>query len=1406
MPFRPMQVDTGFNAYVTEQVTPEPPKQVTTLEAWGAALRGDQATLDQAWAETQATIGAAFRMENDVVNTFGLLTKPEFKPDPTFDVVARLKADDLWNDMSEPFLGVGSEQEYLFVKGKIAQEEKDRLALSAAGTGGLIAQMGAGLLSPTILLPFVGGLRGAKAVGMGLTMGFAGGALQEAPLQLNQLTRTAGESASSIAMSTVLGGLLGGGVAFARRDLDKLGQELIDLQVKDMAVAPGAGAISSPRSVGAASAEGPVPQMTRMGFLPKAWDPFWDRHVAPLMSSVSDVVLPNNFSNVPIIGGMAGRRLGDIPIPDLTKMIPTVYNMKSRYGMAHRISAVLEDSGLQIDGATPGGTVANRVRTYDAALATSLSKLEQAYARYRFGTTEVVPGQVTKAKVAGLMTTKEKLSALDFRKAVGRAMREGDQSDIPEVAEMAKVLRTEIYDPLFEAATAEGLFKDIPAELLGDSSYLNRVYDLDLITMRRPEFIRKLADHYNQKLEMQFREQFDKLKVSQQRLQERADDFARPADEVAELREEFEQKLKALEEGRDEELVELEDTIADLKADARALPRGSKDRARLEEEARSLESEGGEALAETRSTRQEINRRLKNLRQAYSQLASRQAAKLDKIERAEDLSFNTLQRLIKKASKLQADFSKVSDETLEAELVKLRNQFAEAAVRYDKNEERIAAVFADDFVDDIPTSPFVQAAKVETQSFDKMTDVAERIEQLDVYDREVGRATLQAAIDDATMRAQSIVERRAVRNARLADQAKDLDPAEAAKRIDDLRTQSSERGQEFFDLWRERGGNNLDPVTGKADFHEHAMTMAERTAEKILGTNIRLPGMDMILNPRDVELARTLDIPSNVLVSDVDGRSFLVDDVQDLAVRYQRTLAPDIELHRALGDFASDMGRNELFLKLNEEVTQQVTKLQEDMKAGINPETGKKVKTPYTQEQIDKRSASLEAEASQVRKNLEAMIGRIRHEWGLPQDPTAISARAAKVASNVNVLRFMNMVLVSSFADVARPIMKHGLLRTMKDGWVPFAKGMVGGPLLREGLTGRHLRATGAALDVVLHSRSSQLFDVGDYVVRGSKFEKALEFGSSKIGVVALFDYWTAGMKQIAGSVANARLMDSLAVVAGGEQASARELAEATQFLAENGVDPTLASMLWRESQKPGGSELVDGQWWPNTEGWSRDARMAYNSAILRNVNNTIITPSVDAPLFMDRNPTRRLFFQFKSFAMASTTRTVMAGLQQRDMAFAVGSMFSLALGAFSYYTYANIVGGKILEEMQADIAKGDYSRFADEAINRSGLLGFGADLQSLAASIPGLNDYATFSGSRSTRQNAGNISELLLGPTFGDLLNTGASIATGAVSPTQGTLHQLRTLMPLQNHFLFRRIFDAIEAGAEGILPERRS
>jgi hypothetical protein len=1359
MPIRPYNLDPGFDTVAP----PKPPSEVENTETftdWFGNVAGTAAVylnpttlLANPFARQQVadTVGAAFRLENPVVAAVDLMTRPAYESDPTFDVEANLKEAGMWEDYRWNYLGVNSAQEFLDVTRRIQQEEKDRALLLSAGPGGVVAAMGAGLLSPTVLLPFIGQLRGLKALGTGAAWGFAGGAADEIPLQMAQETRTAEEGVFAIGASTVLGGILGGAIGYLRKPLEDAAGDMV-------------------RSL----SEPAIPSTPFASIGPKA-------------ASVGAEAAPD----APSAGGLKSALgqekefLGQIS--PVTRVIGQDEIKTDQWIMAQ-----LSDAGMALEGnaqgiaTAVGGTAENNILVHWAKAADVARKLDDAFARYMLGK----QGQASlldrvRSNIAGVMPGRTKLSKSEFRREVGKAMFNGDQHEIAEIAEVAAFTRKRVYEKLYEEGKAAGVFAqsksfDDAAEEIASKaeSYLNRDYNLEVIKAERPRFERILSSHFANKLSGQFQQELEKLLARLDKDGTRLADMKRPEAEVAALQKEFTEKLAQLDAARTEDQVALDDYISDLRSLARDKNLSESQRKDARDMAKMLE-ETGEA-GERQKQRRELKKRLQNLNRSFAMRNQQLKKKLDKIGRSEELSLNTMKAAVRKAQKFLGQLDQLSDENFAKEISELKNRFEQAAQQYDKGEERIAKLLDDpeDKINDLLTQEGKQQDRAE-----RLTNIAEELGNVEDLDREALRAIVAEGLDEALLKASRINGRRFARADRLKEQAADLDPKMIQKEVDGLTKDMNERQANFFDKWQTSGAKSVQVKPGfLPDFNTYAEDIARKVTERILGTNARLAGMDLVMEGKGAELARVLDIDSNLIMD------FLDTDIEHLVSQYIRTIAPDIEIRKKLGDYAPGLGeRNYNFDRRNKEVSDRAKQIEADMLAqGKSPDEIKKAVRKFSNQ------------ADENMRDMSAVIGRLRHEWGLPKDPLAMSARLGRVAMNLNVLRYMGMVTVSSLPDLAAPVMKYGMMRTFRQGWVPFVKG-----LAQLKLTSRELRLAGSALDLVLHSRARAISDVGDYMVRGGKFEKGLEWTTSKIGLVALFDYWTTAMKEITGTVANAKIMDDVRLIMEGG-GNARDRAKATEFLASAGINEDLARAMWKEITKPGGSDMVDGVLWPNTEAWDNAAGAidAYRAAIIRETNRTIITPGVERPLMSDGSLPGKLLFQFKSFALSSTTKVLLSGLQQRDMAVATGSVISLALGALSYYIWANVTGGKALEDFNAalsDFEGEGWKKIMDEAISRSGILASLSLGQDIMSTLP-MDLPVNFSGQRNTRQADNDFIDAVGGPSV-DLLKrlVGALPAedneTGELEWGQRQARQLRLgLGAFQNTLGIRHIYDAIE------------
>lgn len=664
----------------------------------------------------------------------------------------------------------------------------------------------------------------------------------------------------------------------------------------------------------------------------------------------------------------------------------------------------------------------------------------------------------------------------------------------------------------------------------------------------------------------------------------------------------------------------------------------------------------------------------------------------------------------------------------------------------------------------------------------KMDELAGKIEKLDSHDRAKWRAEVEDMMKELADTHAKINAKRAVRNEKLWKQVEALGPEARAKRMAALQLKMKERPQKFLSRWNVKNAgdmrmNDNGLLEGKGDFQAHAEEMARETVGKILGIDRRLAYSDIIKEKRGPELARLLNIPSEKI------KDFLETDIERMLAIYTRTVGSDISVARVFGspDAAED------FAKLTDE--------QQNMLAKIETMTGKDGK-PLPQAEKEKLQYETNKFYTDARKDLMVLLERAKGTRGIPRDAASWSARGAKMAMDLNFMRLMGNVVISSVADPARLVMKYGLTRTFRDAFMPMITNL---KTIR--MSQHEALLAGSGLDPVLHSRAYSMFDIFDDAHRGTPIEKGVHWASTKMGLIAGFDWWTSVIKQVTAGAANAKLLDNIAAIMEGK-VKGKELLKAQEFLARNNLDADLVERIWKEVTNGEGGGKVNGIWLPNTEAWTdAGAKRAYRAALGGEIDSTIITPGFERPNWVDSSIPARMIAQFKSFGMTSTQKTLMAGLQEHDLAFFNGVMSSLALGALSYYLYGVASGGKTYEEMM----NAGPDKWADEAISRSGVTGVFDEVQRIANRVPLLQKYASFSGKQTTRRGGGDLVSETLGPSF-DLLQRAYKIGTEIDQPTKSTLHTVRTLLPLQNVFYLRRLLDKVEQFAGSGLPERRA
>lgn len=620
----------------------------------------------------------------------------------------------------------------------------------------------------------------------------------------------------------------------------------------------------------------------------------------------------------------------------------------------------------------------------------------------------------------------------------------------------------------------------------------------------------------------------------------------------------------------------------------------------------------------------------------------------------------------------------------------------------------------------------------------------------------------------------------------------------------------------------------------EAELQDFAETIVDQVLPTMLGEASRHGAID-VLHKYGEKIAKFIYIDPTVKWS--NGRTwseFLEKDVEKLSRGYVRSMSSDIELWRKFGTVAPAEIKG-VDVKINESKQNPFwTNFLEEQAAR------REAADSIIDEKLKKKELeAIAQEAADFRRDLAVLVGRIRHTHGMPIDPTSFGHRAARVALQLNTQRLMGGVMIASFADPARPIMKAGLLNTFKHGFIPLVK-----DFSRFRMSVRETKYAGTALDVAMHGRSGMMFDLFDELEHGNMFERFMQYGTSRIGIVGLFDYWNAAMKQFAGSVWMGTLADAIDAAGKGTLTKWQKT-----MLAGVNIDEYTAQAMDKLIKNGGGAEVHPGVWLPNTEEWSqlsdetilqavkdrlgpkfdtlgedelpellsqefhrmhkqgRSLQRTFRAAMAQLVDDTIVTPGVERPNWVDASSAGRLISQFRSFTLSSTTKVAQAmGQDARigNMAPVVlGSMFSLAMGALSYYTWAHTVGGRTREKMQNELdaaLSGDgeaLGRWADEAFNRSGLMGVLSEVQKFGERVPGMAPYVTFAGKAPSRSPYINPVFDAFGPT-GNIIDNLGNIVMTYDDPNSSTFRSAKQLLPYQNLFYIRQALDWINDAAQ--------
>lgn len=1034
---------------------------------------------------------------------------------------------------------------------------------------------------------------------------------------------------------------------------------------------------------------------------------------------------------------------------------------------------------------------------------------------------------------------KDKLPPREFEREVWRALSRSDQHPIAEVAEAAKFLRDNFFKPIEDEAVELGMFglerqaspfagePDILVPRRPDvagtaESYRPRIYNVRKIRQRRDEFINRIYRH--------FQRERDIAAARAEQLETRIEDLqTNEIDVLRKLaRDTLKRGSKALRDAR-EKLQAARETARKTegrKKEANTQFNEAQRRSDLINQVRELSDEqlvyySGLARDVTRGHGKERPERVIQWVRAqggfnkavrgfdnpdiFGGASSRHESVLDYLGTDEVTSLGR-RRLLNDKGK-SPDYMREAavearwlpeDATVDDLMDLIRRDLnGERVIHEDDlaladHEDLLAQIREEAERADVDyTDPINLASWMEGEEFTKLTafqrgklNEALRREKY-ALERFRGAESRAATVDDALHEAE--VYARTMREIApdFAEQA-ELYRKAVRKKIAEKKVTEREFGTAL------RRGE-----VGDKDL----LANARRAVQRIESTPVGALSYDFAEATSGLSKkgkARTAGLSGRfksrrLTIPDEEIEEFLEDDLEGVLRATARSMIPDIELTKRFGSV--DL----------EPQMKAISDGFEDLISNIDP-AGKapnlKQGAGEAAEDFAKRNKSaVEAAATKAGKEKEALIrlrdramadvagirDRLRGVYGLPEDPASIGFRAINTLKSLNHLRLMGGVTMAALPDIARVAFSNGAGNFTGVALDFFTNG-----LKKIRLAGVELEEAGTAFEIVNDTRTMAFSDLIDDYGRYTKMERVIGAAKANFGQLSLMAPWNHVMKSIAGLTTQNRILKASSDLLDGKIAVGD-----AEFLAKLGIgedDARSIGRLWREFGTDGRVRSA------NTQAWN-DRRLAdvFHDAMRKETDRIIVTPGQEKPLIAS-TPIGSFLLQFQAYNFAATQRVSLAYAQgligARDAHAAMAITTQIALGMAVAALKMQQAGR--FEEVQDWEAR----RWIAEGLDRSGVLGVLTyyNLLSERATAGKIGLSALAGDGVLSRYHTRNAAGAFLGPSFGaaqDIFTVSSSLARGE-GLTEGDAAALRRLLPYQNLFYVKWLFDQVERAAQ--------
>jgi hypothetical protein len=368
---------------------------------------------------------------------------------------------------AENFLQFKNRKNAELYKRHLDKEFKNTEILQNSGWSGLAWGIGAGLLSPINFVPVGGSVykayksgKFAKSIALATGIGAGSVSTTEALLQSSQESRTLGESVMNVGAGTILAGVLGGASAtLSKQKFNKLAKKVekdIQLDTAEVRINPETQNFEiNPNSVGAASVnryepirkqydEVYLPELKAKGETPLLFKDYLKQQTALVPTIITDAAkflkIDKLTNKIKLVNNLN-------PIQRLTR---TEYAVKPRE-FAEKLMKTGMFTNKNYDG----------IANYQSAEINKKTTLAKFNHEYKPAENKAYREFKKRVKETGFNPVDQLIkNDTEFYEAVSRAMINQDFSGVPEVDNLAKKARVNVFNNLGQKAIDVGIFQE----------------------------------------------------------------------------------------------------------------------------------------------------------------------------------------------------------------------------------------------------------------------------------------------------------------------------------------------------------------------------------------------------------------------------------------------------------------------------------------------------------------------------------------------------------------------------------------------------------------------------------------------------------------------------------------------------------------------------------------------------------------------------------------------------------------------------------------------------------------------------------------------------------------------------------------------------------------------------------